>query len=59
MDDMKVGWDSPQEDEWAMCNMGIPSPYLTLLFPNRPPAYPEYLDLRAISPAARSGGRRD
>ncbi len=53
MDDMAVGWDSPQEDEWAMCNMGIPSPYLTLLFPNRPPAYPEYLDLRAVSPAAR------
>ena len=53
MDDMAVGWDSPQEDEWAMCNMGVRSPYLTLLFPNRPPAYPEYLDLRAISPAAR------
>ncbi|MEN6458028.1 MAG: sulfotransferase [Thermoguttaceae bacterium] len=53
MDDMAVGLDSPQEDEWAMCNMGVRSPYLTLLFPNRPPAYPEYLDLRTISPEAR------
>jgi len=52
MDDMPVGWDSPQEDEWALCNMGLPSPYLTLLFPNHPPAYPEYLDLNGLSPAA-------
>lgn len=48
MDDMKVRWDSPQEDEWAMCNTGLPSPYLTLIFPNRPEAYPEYLDLRRV-----------
>lgn len=48
MDEMKVGWDSPQEDEWALCSMGIPSPYLTLMFPNHPPAYEEYLDLREV-----------
>ncbi len=48
MDNMNVGLDSPQEDEWAMCNMGVPSPYLTLMFPNHPPAYPEYLDLRGL-----------
>jgi hypothetical protein len=52
MDDMKVDLDSPQEDEWAMCNMGLPSPYLTLLFPNDPPAFPEYLDLRGVPPEA-------
>jgi omega-hydroxy-beta-dihydromenaquinone-9 sulfotransferase len=51
MDNMRVGVDSPQEDEWALCNMGIPSPYLTLMFPNHPPAYPEYLDLRNVPPA--------
>ena len=28
MDNMMTGWDRPQEDEFALCNMGIPSPYL-------------------------------
>ncbi|NUQ63108.1 MAG: sulfotransferase [Pirellulales bacterium] len=58
MDDMGVGWDHPQEDEWAMCNMGIPSPYLTFVFPNRPPQCSEYLDLRAVPPAALDRWKR-
>jgi omega-hydroxy-beta-dihydromenaquinone-9 sulfotransferase len=52
MDNMPVKWECPQEDEWAMCNMGVPSPYLTVVFPNRPPQCPEYLDLRDVPPAA-------
>ena len=48
MDNMVAGWDHPQEDEFALCNMGIPSPYLTSVFPNRPPQCPEYLDLRGV-----------
>ena len=36
MDNMKVGWDRPQEDEFALCNMGIPSPYMVFAFPNIP-----------------------
>ncbi len=42
-----------------MVNMGLPSPYLTILFPNRPPQHPEYLDLRGVPPAelARWKGR--
>ncbi len=52
MDNMAFGWNHPQEDEFAMCNMGVPSPYLTTLFANRPPQYPEYLDLRNLPPAA-------
>lgn len=59
MDNMSVGFDSPQEDEWAMCNMGVPSPYLTLLFPNHPPAYPEYLDLRGVPPKALARWKRE
>jgi hypothetical protein len=51
MDNMVAGWDHPQEDEFALCNMGVPSPYLTSVFPNRPPQYPEYLDMRGV-PAA-------
>ena len=45
MDNMAAGWHRPQEDEFALCNLGIPSPYLSMAFPNRTPAYPEYLDL--------------
>jgi omega-hydroxy-beta-dihydromenaquinone-9 sulfotransferase len=51
MDNMLAGWDHPQEDEFALCNMGVPSPYLTNAFPNHPPQYQEYLDMRGV-PAA-------
>lgn len=51
IDNMAAGWDRPQEDEFALCNMGVPSPYLTAAFPNSPPQYPEYLDLRNVRPA--------
>ena len=49
MDNMPAGWDRPQEDEFAMMNLGLPSPYLSMAFPNREPAYPEYLDLSDLS----------
>jgi len=49
MDNMALGWDRPQEDEFALCNLGIPSPYRTIAFPNRPPQNSEYLDLEGIS----------
>jgi omega-hydroxy-beta-dihydromenaquinone-9 sulfotransferase len=49
MDNMITGWDRPQEDEFALCNMGIPSPYLTMVFPNEPPQYSEYFDLEGLS----------
>lgn len=52
MDDMALGWDRPQEDEFARCAMGIPSPYFTIAFPNRPPQFEEYLDFDGLSPAA-------
>jgi|694.fasta_scaffold00669_39 hypothetical protein len=53
MDNVRIGWDTPQEDEWALCNLGLPSPYFTILFPNRPPQYPEYRSLKAISTQER------
>lgn len=34
MDNMEVGFDKPQEDEFAICNLGLPSPYLRWAFPN-------------------------
>jgi hypothetical protein len=51
MDNIPIRWESPQEDEWALCNLGQPSPYLTILFPNREPQDPEYLDLRGVPQA--------
>jgi hypothetical protein len=51
MDNMAAGWDRPQEDEFALCNIGARSPYLTIAFPNRPPQDQDYLDFRGV-PAA-------
>jgi LPS sulfotransferase NodH len=51
MDDMTIDWDSPQEDEFALCNLGLPSPYLTLAFPNHPPQCQEYLDFEGVPQA--------
>ncbi len=58
MDNMLAGWDHPQEDEFAMCNMGVPSPYLTTVFPNHPPQYQEYLDMRGVSAADAARWKR-
>jgi hypothetical protein len=52
MDNMPAGFDRPQEDEFALCMLGVPSPYLTIAFPNHPPQYPEYLDLQGVRPRA-------
>jgi hypothetical protein len=52
MDNMKAGFDRPQEDEFAMCMLGAGSPYLTIAFPNHPPQCQEYLDLEGISASA-------
>jgi LPS sulfotransferase NodH len=48
MDNVRTGWDSPQEDEFALCSMGTPSPYLRMAFPNEPDQYLEYLDLQSL-----------
>jgi LPS sulfotransferase NodH len=48
MDNVRTGWDSPQEDEFALCSLGTPSPYLRMAFPNEPDQYLEYLDLQTL-----------
>lgn len=48
MDNMAAGWDRPQEDEFALCNLGLPSPYLTIAFPNHGPVYEQYLTLEGV-----------
>jgi hypothetical protein len=49
MDNMAAGWDRPQEDEFALVNMGLPSPYLRMAFPNEPP--PASLSLEGLDAA--------
>jgi omega-hydroxy-beta-dihydromenaquinone-9 sulfotransferase len=52
MDNMPAGWERPQEDEFALCMLGLPSSYLSIAFPNRPWMFPQYLDLEGLSPRA-------
>lgn len=58
MDNMAAGWDCPQEDEFALCNLGIPSPYTTIAFPNHPPQNQEYFELAHVPPRQRARWQR-
>lgn len=58
MDDVVMGWDRPQEDEFALVNMGVPSPYLVWAFPNHGPVYDDYLDLRKLPAQERETWKR-
>jgi len=58
MDNMPAGWLRPQEDEFALCNLGMQSPYLTIAFPNNPPMDQEYLTLEGLSPRALARWKR-
>jgi omega-hydroxy-beta-dihydromenaquinone-9 sulfotransferase len=58
MDDVVAGWDRPQEDEFALVNMGVPSPYLVWAFPNHGPVADEYLDLRKLPATERENWKR-
>ena len=54
MDGMRFGFDRPQEDEFALLNLGLGSPYETIAFPNRRPVGHEYLDLDRLSAEKRA-----
>ena len=59
IDNMPAGWDHPQEDEFALCNMGVPSPYLTITFPNHAPQCQEYLDFQGVSESGKKRWKDD
>jgi len=59
MDNMSAGFDLPQEDEFALANMGCPTPYWRLAFPNEPPCYMELLDMEGVSDEVLSRWKRD
>jgi omega-hydroxy-beta-dihydromenaquinone-9 sulfotransferase len=48
MDEMDAGWLLPQEDEFALMNLGLPTPYLSIAFPQEPPPNLEFLDMENI-----------
>jgi omega-hydroxy-beta-dihydromenaquinone-9 sulfotransferase len=51
MDEMAAGWLLPQEDEFALMNLGLPSPYLRIAFPQTQEKHLEYLNFDEISEA--------
>jgi hypothetical protein len=53
MDAMRLGFARPQEDELAICNLGLPSPWWAVAFPNDPPPDPDYETLDELPEAAR------
>ncbi len=46
MDNMATGFERPQEDEFSLCAMGAPTPYERMAFPNNPPVYLEFLNMK-------------
>lgn len=57
MDEMEAGWNLPQEDEFALMNLGAPTPYLRIAFPHSPPPAIEFLDMKDVEPAALQSWR--
>jgi len=53
MDDMATGFERPQEDEFALCALGAPTPYRRVAFPNAPPPCLDFLDMLECDPAER------
>lgn len=58
MDGMAAGWDRPQEDEFALCMLGQPSPYLMLAFPNNPPIDQDAFDIGRLPRRQRESWKK-
>ncbi|MEQ1928977.1 MAG: sulfotransferase [Parvularculaceae bacterium] len=51
MDNMRMAWDGPLEDEYGLCSLGEPSPYVRTFFPNGPAIDRATLDMERVSRA--------
>lgn len=51
MDNVAAGLDRPQEDEFALVNLGAPSPYRRMAFPRTSSRRPVALDVSKLPPA--------
>jgi hypothetical protein len=58
MDNMEAGWDRPQEDEFALCMMGQPSPYLSIAFPNNPETDPNAFEIEKLHPKVKASWKK-
>lgn len=48
-DNVALGWNTPQEDEFALLALGLPTPYRRMAFPNNGPVDLPYLDMQGLS----------
>ncbi len=55
---MAMSWDQPQEDEFALCNLGVPSFYASIAFPNRPPQNLDFLEVEDVDSQQRQRWKR-
>ncbi len=51
IDNVRLGWDVPYEDEFAICTTTLRSPYLAWIFPRRYEHYRRYLTFRGVPEA--------
>ena len=58
MDNMRAGWELPQEDEFALMNLGAPTPYLRIAFPKSDPPWMNFLDMRNVDERDLSSWQR-
>ncbi len=58
IDNVRFGFDQPQEDEFALCNATLLSPYLTWLFPQSQENFDRFLTLRDVTPQEYTRWRR-
>jgi hypothetical protein len=59
MDNMKVGWSLPQEDEFALMILGAPTPYYRVAFPKRPAPYMDSLGSQSFLPEHLQAWKKD
>ncbi|MEQ8208587.1 MAG: sulfotransferase [Lacipirellulaceae bacterium] len=59
MDNMAAGWRRPQEDEFALENLGVPTPYASMMFPNHGEVFRDYLTLENVSETKRTAWKQE
>src|SRR5262249_32216080 len=55
MDNVRMSFQSPNEDEFALCGMTLCSPYIGLVFPRRQGRYAPFLPSRGVAEGVVTG----
>lgn len=48
VDNVRMAFEAPSEDEYALCTMSLKSPFLSMLFPRHESFYDRYLTLEGV-----------